>query len=204
MATDRDNFISSSLQLGNVSSRADTYGRPDGLRAPARTSTTTEQVASAAAATVPPPIVTVIGIYELCRAVIVGAVFAMFMTNPGAHLESRTFWQIFFIVSNGSVGVSLFTVITFCYGLAIGLALFFRVDWGRRILIGTSIYSVLRLVRFLAGYSILSARLASDPAKAAGLEFVKEGIYMLVAVNVAIGLCMAYGTGVAEWFRKRT
>ena len=202
MASDRDNFISGSLQLGEAS-RAGSFGRPDGLRAGLRTPARKQEEAPAAVAAGRPALVTVVGIYEFCRAAIVGTVFAMFMANPDAHLASRSFWQIFFVVSNGSLGVSWFTPITFCYGVAIGLALFLRVDWGRRILIGTSVYSVIRLVRFLAVYSEISQRLSSNPVAAAGLEHIKEGAYTLVAVNVAIGLCMAYGPDVTEWFKKR-
>ena len=101
------------------------------------------------------------------------------------------------------MGVSGLALISCIYGLAIGLALFFRIGWGRRILIASSIYSVLRLVRFLAVYTTVSGRLAGNPLGAARLEFMREGTYMLVAVNVAIGLCMAYGPGAARWFRKQ-
>lgn len=202
MASDGDNFISSGLQLENAASRTGTFGRPDGLRSGVRTPAGKQEAAAPAVATGRPGLVTIVGIYEFCRAAIVGIVFAMFLANPDAHLASRSFWLVFFIVSNGTLGVSWFTPITFCYGVAIGLALFFRVDWGRRILIGTSAYSVFRLVRFLAVYSVISERLSSNPVAAAGLENIREGTYMLVAVNVVIGLCMAYGPGVTEWFKK--
>lgn len=203
MANERDNFISSGLQLETAVSRAGTYGRPDGLRAELRLPAQKQEDVSPAA-TGRPGLVTTIGIYEFCRAAIVGVVFAMFLANPGVHLASRSFWQIFFIVSNGSLRVSYFTPISFCYGVAIGLALFFRVDWGRRILIATSAWTVFRLVRFLAAYSSISDRLSTNPAAMDGLEFLKTCVYMLVAVNGVIGLCMAYGPGVQEWFRKRS
>lgn len=162
-----------------------------------------QEEAAPAAATGRPGPVTMIGIYEFCRAAIVGGVFAMFLANPGAHLASRSFWQLFFIVSNGSLRVSYFTSISFSCGLAIGLALFFRVDWGRRILIATSAWTVFRLIRFLAAYSSISDRRSTNPAAMDGLEFLRTCVYMLEAVNGVIGLRMAFGPGVQEWFRKR-
>ncbi|HLJ78456.1 MAG TPA: hypothetical protein VKT75_13620 [Acidobacteriaceae bacterium] len=204
MANERDTFISSGLRLESAAPPAGTPGRPDGLRAGLRSPATKKEEAAPAAATNDRPgLVTIVGIYEFCRAAIVGTVFAMFLMNPDAHLASRTFWQVFFVVSNGSLRVSYFTPISFCYGLAIGLALFFRVDWGRRILIATSAWTVFRLVRFLAVYSTLSASMSSNPAATDGLEFLKTCVYMLVAVNGIIGLCMAFGPGVTEWFHKR-
>jgi hypothetical protein len=37
----------------------------------------------------------------------------------------------------------------------------------------------------------------------AGIDFVRNCIYILVAVNVAVGLCMLYGPGSEEWFHKK-
>lgn len=202
MANDRDAFISSSLQLGRSSSRAETYGRPDGLRAGARAAVASVEEAIPTETGIP-GVVMLIAIYEFCRAIIVGGVFGVFTANPGAELSSRALWQVFFIVSNGMMGVSPLALISCIYGLAIGLALFFRIGWGRRILIASSIYSVLRLARFLAVYTTVSGRLAGNPLGTARLEFMKEGTYMLVAVNIAIGLCMAFGPGASQWFRKQ-
>lgn len=138
MANDSGDFISGGLQLETAASRKGTFGRTDGLRAGLPTPAVKQEGAAPAVGTSRPGLVTTVGIYEFCRAAIVGIVFAIFLANPDAHLASHSFWLVFFIVSNGTLGVSWFTLITFCYGVAIGLALFFRVDWGRRILIGTS------------------------------------------------------------------
>jgi uncharacterized membrane protein len=37
----------------------------------------------------------------------------------------------------------------------------------------------------------------------AGMDFLRNCIYILVAVNVAIGLCMLYGPGSEGWFHKK-
>lgn len=204
MANDREGLISSSLQLGASASRADTYGRPGGLRSGVEAKAKAQpDLPAAPAATGMPTVVMVVAVYEFCRAIIVGGVFGIFVSNPGSQLASHTLWQIFFVVSNGSLRVTSLSLISCIYGLAIGLALFLRVDWGRRILIGTSAYSMVRLARFLALSASASTRLSSDATAAAGMDFVRNCIYMLVAVNVAIGLCMMYAPGIQEWFRRK-
>lgn len=148
-----------------------------------------------------PGVVLLIGLYEFIRAIVLGIVYAMALRNPEAHVGSHAFWTMFFVLSNGAVRISYFLPVTILYALGIGTCLWFRVNWGRRVLIATSCWAVFRLVRFLVLFSIVESRVTQE--QSASIAFLKDAAYMLTAVNVVIGLYLAFAPGIAEAFGQQ-
>jgi hypothetical protein len=179
--------------------------RSQGLRAPvpaaaaatAAGSTTSAAPASASELEIP-GVVLLIGLYEFARAITLGIVYGMMLRNPDTQIYSHTFLTTFFVLSNGALHVSNFLIVTIVYALAEGTCLWMRVNWGRRVLIATSCWAVVRLVHFLLLYATITAN-ASD-AQIAQVGFVRDAAFMLTAVNVIIGGYLAFAPGVAEAF----
>jgi hypothetical protein len=145
-----------------------------------------------------PGVVLLIGLYEFARAITLGIVYAMMLRDPNTQFYSHTFLTTFFVLSNGALHVSNFLPITIGYALAEGTCLWMRVNWGRKVLIATSCWAVLRLVRYLLLYEAVSS-VATD-AQIAQIGFVRDAAFMLTAVNVIIGGYLAFAPGVAEAF----
>lgn len=145
-----------------------------------------------------PGVVLVIGLYEFARAITLSIVYSMMLRDPYTQIHSDGFWTLFFVLSNGAVHVSPFLAITIGYALAEGICLWMRVNWGRRVLIATSFWAVFRLASFLLGYAAVASR-ASD-AQMAQIAPVRDAAMMLAALNIVIGLYLAFAPGVAEHF----
>jgi hypothetical protein len=145
-----------------------------------------------------PAVVLLIGLYEFIRAIVLSVVYALALHNPGAYAGSHTFWTLFFVLSNGAARVTAFLPVTILYALGIGTCLWLRVNWGRRTLIATSGWAVFRLVRYLLLFSAIES--AGMPEQVASIAFLKDAAYMLTAVNVVIGLYLAFAPGIAEAF----
>ncbi|HEX4005295.1 MAG TPA: hypothetical protein VHX60_03910 [Acidobacteriaceae bacterium] len=145
-----------------------------------------------------PAIVTAIALYEFWRVLVLGTVYLMTLKDPGAQIESRTFWEVFFVLSNGALAVNYLLPITILYALAIGTTLWIRNNWGRKALIATSAWAVFRLVRYLAVFSSFASM--ANGMELEALSFIRQCAYMLVAVNITIGLYLAFAPGVAEAF----
>jgi hypothetical protein len=145
-----------------------------------------------------PAVVLLIGLYEFIRAIVLSVVYALALHNPGGYAGSHTFWTLFFVLSNGAARVTAFLPVTILYALGIGTCLWLRVNWGRRTLIATSGWAVFRLVRYLLLFSALES--AGMPEQVASIAFLKDAAYMLTAVNVVIGLYLAFAPGIAEAF----
>jgi hypothetical protein len=198
--------FSSNLQLERPAVRRSDTLRPGGLRsgapasATAATTTTAPVKKTGTAEHTRPGVVTLIAMYEFWRACFLGGVYAMSVMYPRAHPQSQTFQTIFYVLSNGSLHVSPLTLVTTGYALAESITLWMLVNWGRRVLIATSGWAVIRLVQFLAVFSAYAATL---PGGSAEIEFVRESTYMLTAVNLLLGLYLAFAPGVAEAFGQQ-
>jgi hypothetical protein len=161
-----------------------------------------KQKSSSAAQHTLPAVVLTIGLYEFIRAVVLGLMYALAFRNPAALPTSHSFWTFFIVLSNGAARVTPFLPITILYALAIGTCLWFRVNWGRRVLIATSFWAVFRLGAFLVAYNAVLAK-ATD-ARIADLSWLKEAAFMLAGLNILIGLYLAFAPGVAEAFELQT
>jgi hypothetical protein len=145
-----------------------------------------------------PGIVLLIGLYEFARAVTLAVIYGMMLSDPHTHMFSQGFWTAFYILSNGALRVSPLLPITIVYAFAVGACLWMRANWGRKVLIATSCWALLRLARFLVFYETFVAN-ASD-AEVASISFVREAAFMLAALNIVIGAYLAFAPGVAEAF----
>jgi len=145
-----------------------------------------------------PGVVFFIGLYEFGRAITLAVVYGMMLRYPSLQIESHTFLTTFFVLSNGALHVSPLLPITIGYALAEGVCLWMRVNWGRRVLIATSIWAVIRLASFLFQFQVITQN-ATD-AQMAQVGFVRDAAMMLAAVNVIIGAYLAFAPGVAEAF----
>lgn len=145
-----------------------------------------------------PGVVLLVGLYEFARAITLAVVYGMTMHNPSTQFYSHTFLTTFFVLSNGSLHVTNFLPITIGYALAEGVCLWMRVNWGRRVLIATSCWAVLRLARFLLVYEAVASQVSD--AQIAQISYVRDAAFMLAAVNVLIGAYLAFAPGVAEAF----
>jgi hypothetical protein len=176
--------FSSSLRLEfPAAQRAETL-RGQGLRPkPAETT-----VAQSAPATEQgrPFMVTLIALYEFVRAAVLIVAFAAVVLTRGSHAAF-----------DSSIAM-LFLLITIGYAIAIGVCMWMRVNWGRRVLIATSCWSVYRAVRFQLLYTAASA--VATEGQMARLASARDVIYMMLAVNIVIGLYLAFAPGVAEAF----
>jgi hypothetical protein len=193
--------FSSKLRLEYSAPRAVETLRGGGPRAvaiPVAAPTATAAAKPMAAQEGRPALVTVIALYEFWRVLVLGTVYLMSLKDPTAQIESRTFWEVFFVISNGALQVSYLLPITIVYALAIGTTLWMRNNWGRKALIATSGWAVFRLVRYLAVFSALSAS-ANGPELDA-LAFIRQCSFMLVGLNIVIGLYLAFAPGIAEAF----
>jgi hypothetical protein len=145
-----------------------------------------------------PGIVLLIGLYEFARAVTLAVLYGVMLSDPHTHMFSEGFWTGFYVLSNGALSVTPLLPVTILYAFAVGVCLWMRANWGRRVLIATSCWAVLRLARFLLFYGAVVAN-ATD-AEVASISYVRDAAVMLAAVNIIIGLYMAFGPGVAEAF----
>jgi hypothetical protein len=130
--------------------------------------------------------VTLIALYEFMRAAILIAIYLLVVHNRGPQV---------------AVGTGLAMVlmpVSICYALAIGVCLWLRINWARRVLIATSCYSVYRIVRFQILYSAIATP-ATDRLMAQ-FSSARNTAYLMVAFNVLIGLYLAFAPGVAEAF----
>lgn len=194
--------ISPELQLPETApSRADSWGYADGIRA-AFKKKAPEQDDSASAPVVEhcPELVILVALYELCRAVVLGIVCVLALTHFHPEWDSRNFFDLFFFMSNGTVIVSWLTPISLCYALTMAIALLAGVSWSRRLLMVTSLLSILPLTRFVSFVSVMKTIM--PPPWIAGPDFFREGAYVLAGLNATIVLCLLYGPGVAHWFKK--
>jgi hypothetical protein len=182
--------------------------RARGVRFPAVAAATAEAAASAPAADARkaatahevPGIVMLIGLYEFVRAVTLSVIYGMMLSDPHTHMFSEGFWTAFYVLSNGAPAVTPFLPVTIIYAFAVGTCLWMRANWGRRALIATSCWAVIRLGAFLFFYATLDPGVkASDPLLAR-IDLIRDAAFMLAAVNILIGLFMGFGPGVAEAF----
>jgi hypothetical protein len=145
-----------------------------------------------------PAIVTLIAGYEFLRAALLMLTAAVVLRYP-LRISSGAFSEIFYVVSNGAQHLTILTPLTAAYAAAIGWGLWEKEKWARRLLITTS---SLALVRWLL-YSWLNSRLGASDAGLARLQAAfgtAQSVTTLVAVNLLIGLYLAFSPGVAESF----
>jgi hypothetical protein len=154
--------------------------------------------ATSAATDTRPGMVTLIALYEFARAAILIGVYVYVLNHTGIRIESESFWTLFYVLSNGLMRVSSLLPLTIGYAAAIGICLWMRVNWGRRVLIVSSCLAVFRLVGFLMTFSAVTY--AAKQEHIAQVAYLKDAACMLTAVNVVIGLYLAFGPDVAEAF----
>jgi hypothetical protein len=159
--------------------------RGQGLRAKPP-ETKSAQSAAPTAETGRPLGVTLIALYEFVRAAFLIAIYLLVAHNRGPQAAVGT-----------SVAMVLMPV-SICYAIAIGVCLWLRVNWARRVLIATSCYSVYRIVRFQILYSAIAT--AATDRQMAQFSSARNTAYLMVAFNVLIGLYLAFAPGVAEAF----
>lgn len=184
MPDNRDSDFSSSLRLEFPAAQKVETLRGQGLRPV----TAAAQTATSAVTTETgrPLGVTLIALYEFVRAgvLLIGlAALAMFR---GTQASAAASLAMFFLV------------LWIAYAIAIGVCLWMRVNWGRRVLIATSCWSVYRIVRFQLLYTAASS--VATEGQMARLSSAREVVYMMLAVNILIGLYLAFAPGVAEAF----
>jgi hypothetical protein len=178
--------------------------RSQGLRAPVPAAATASNATAATAASSTleiPGVVLLIGLYEFARAITLGIVYALMLRDPWTQIHSQAFWTTFFVLSNGALHVSSYLPVTIGYALAIGVCLWMRVNWGRKVLIATSCWAIFRLARYLLLYQAMTAN-ASD-AQIAQVSYVRDAAFMLTALNILIGAYLAFAPGVAEAFGQQ-
>lgn len=135
-----------------------------------------------------PFVVTLIALYEFVRAAVLIAALAVLVYMRGSQPSAAA-----------SVAM-LFLVLYIGYAVAIGVCLWMRVNWGRRVLIATSCWSVYRIVRYQILYSAITS--TASEGQLARLSSARNFVYMMLAVNILIGLYLAFSPGVAESFGK--
>lgn len=147
-----------------------------------------------------PGVVLLIGLYEFVRAVTLAVIYGMVLSDPLTHMFSERFWTAFYVLSNGAPGVTPFLPLTIVYAFAVGSCLWMRAKWGRRALIATSCWAVIRLAAFLVFYQTLDFGVNANDAFVTRLGMVRDAAVLLAAVNILIGSYMAFAPGVAEAF----
>ncbi|MGC2618592.1 MAG: hypothetical protein WA414_06080 [Acidobacteriaceae bacterium] len=191
MPDNRDSDFSSSLRLEFPAAQKVETLRGQGLRPV----TAAAQSATSAVTTETgrPLGVTLIALYEFVRAgvLLIGlAALAMFR---GTQASAAT------TMASAAASLAMFfLVLWIAYAIAIGVCLWNRVNWGRRVLIATSCWSVYRIVRFQLLYS--AAASVATESQMTRLSSAREVVYMMLAVNILIGLYLAFAPGVAEAF----
>ena len=191
MPDNRDSDFSSSLRLEFPAAQKIETLRGQGLRP-----VTTAAGQSAAPITTEvgrPFMVTLIALYEFVRAgvLLIGLVaLAMFRGTQASAATTQ---------ASAAAGLAMFFLVLWIgYAIAIGVCLWMRVNWGRRVLIATSCWSVYRIVRFQLMYTAASS--VASESQMARLSSAREVVYMMLAVNILIGLYLAFAPGVAEAF----
>jgi hypothetical protein len=150
-----------------------------------------------------PGIVLLIGLYEFVRAVTLAVIYGMVLSDPLTHMFSEGFWTAFYVLSNGAMAVTPFLPLTIIYAFAVGTCLWMRANWGRRALIATSCWALVRLASFLVLYRALEFGTNEGATPISQLSYVRDAAFMLAAVNIIIGAYLAFAPGVAEAFGKQ-
>ena len=202
MAVDSEK-ISDNLQLPeDAPSRAESWGQDGGLRAELKKNPgDTEESTAAEVREGCPELVALIALFEFCRAMGLAIILAESLFHSHPEWGSHKAFQLFFFLSDGGTHISWMTLVSVAYALVIGVALIWRAAWGRRLLMATSVLSILRVAIFLDMSAILNPVL--PPESIADANFLRAGSYALVGLNATVVLCLLYGPGMALWFRKR-
>ena len=198
---DSDHKISAGLRLPETApSRGDTWGHDEGLRTALRVPDRKDEQPTEHVAVDYPEMVVLLAVFEFLRAVSLTAIGALSLNHPHAEWQSPNTFQLLFFMSNGDVSVSPMTILTIAYTLTIGFGLLARAGWARRLLMITSVITVLRLTQYISALSIIHLEL--PPTWLADSEFFREGALLLAAVNTTIVLILRYAPAAAAWFNK--
>lgn len=177
--------------------------RPGGLRASgwAYTQGLEEEKAWTVEEDPPPQIVTLIALWEFCRALLLAPAFATVVLHHSAQWNAWYLWRIYFVASNGELHISWMSAVVFLYSLVIGTLIWNTVKWSRWILVATSLYSALLLGRFLYLFSDYIPSLGNTAN--AGLNFLEGTAWILIVLNVIIAIGLAFAPGVADVFNHQ-
>lgn len=178
--------FSSSLRLEFPAAQKAETLRGQGLRPVTVTAAAGQTAAPITTETGRPLMVTLIALYEFVRAgVLLIGLAALAMVRGSQASPAASLAMLFLVLWIG-------------YAIAIGVCLWMRVNWGRRVLIATSCWSVYRIVRFQLLYTAASS--VASESQMARLSSAREVVYMMLAVNILIGMYLAFAPGVAEAF----
>lgn len=182
-------------------SRADAWGQEDRLRTTfGRKPRVDEEVVEREPVDYPEMILLVAG-FEFVRAICLVVTGSLSLHHPHAEWASPNIFQLFFFMSNGDASVSSLTLVSILYTLIVGFGLLARGRWARKLLMITSVLTVIRLSQYIKPFSFIPMDL--PPHWLADTEFFWEGTFLLACVNTTIVIALRYAPGANSWFEKK-
>jgi hypothetical protein len=146
--------------------------------------------------------VTLIALFQFCKAGFLVVLLVLIGIYPDMRFGSETFWEIVYVASNGAGKPGLLTPLIAIYAAVIGWGLWSLNKWARNLLMVTSGLSALRWVRYFGMNWAVSGTEVSRTFPSLKSGFEQQSVYLLVALEVLVFCCLAFGPDVAEAFGR--
>jgi hypothetical protein len=209
--------ISKQLRLPRTDVRPSVEPRPGGLRAvaaaearaAANPTVATEPVAlPAPPEPVPLPAdavavraVMALGLYELLRALAMCSLFAVALGQGHLRLDD-TVWDLYYIASNGSLVPTFMALIYTVVAVAVGAGLWTRQRWVHWPIVVFSFIAVVQYTAWAFLFSNVTAAMRQPDLTQ--IDLAKDITCVMIFVNLAIGLLMAFSPAVKAAFEQQT
>jgi hypothetical protein len=141
--------------------------------------------------------VTAMGLYEFLRALAMCSLFAVTLARAHTQLNDAE-WDIYYLMSNGSITPTFFTVAYTIVAVVVGAGLWTRQPWARWAIVVFSFVAVVQYTAWAFLFSIVTAAMRQpDPTQ---VDLARSLTYSMIFVNLAIGLYMAFSKAAAGVF----